>query len=224
MIPTFFAELPSLKLLILTGNKLVGTTPQRLCDKVQNATLSLSIDGNHEQCSQVLLRKRKFIPVAIVASVIFVALLGICILLWRIKRRRKISASNDLTKKQRKEERNGLKCKSHRFTSLEIRNMTRNFETTIGKGGFGIVYLGYLNDGTQVAVKVLSQTSSQGAKQFQVEVELLESVHHRNVISLIGYCDAEHNLALVYEYMDQGTLKDHLSGLITKAYLIYQIA
>lgn len=63
-----------------------------------------------------------------------------------------------------------MKQRCLQFTSLEIINMTRNFTIPIGKGGFGIVYLGYLHDETQVAVKVLSLSSFQGVKEFQAEV------------------------------------------------------
>ncbi|CAA6667502.1 unnamed protein product [Spirodela intermedia] len=89
-------------------------------------------------------------------------------------------------------------------------SIKRNFP--IGKGGFGIVYLGYLHDETQVAVKVLSLSSFQGIKEFQAEALLLSRVHHINLVSLIGYCDDKQHLALVYEYMDGGTICDLLSG------------
>ncbi|XP_019057773.1 PREDICTED: probable LRR receptor-like serine/threonine-protein kinase At1g51820 isoform X6 [Tarenaya hassleriana] len=74
--------------------------------------------------------------------------------------------------------------------------MTNNFERILGKGGFGIVYHGYVNDAEKVAVKV----------------ELLLRVHHKNLVSLVGYCDDGDNLALIYECMANGDLKEHLSG------------
>ncbi|CAA7404342.1 unnamed protein product [Spirodela intermedia] len=83
----------------------------------------------------------------------------------------------------------------------------------IGKGGFGTVYLGNLNDGTNVAVKVLSSSSLQGSKEFEAEVLLLGRVHHKNLVCLLGYCADSRHLSLVYEYMDNKTLKDHLSGI-----------
>lgn len=58
---------------------------------------------------------------------------------------------------------------NQQFTYSQILTMTNNFERSIGKGGFGTVYHGYL-DGAQVAVKMLSPSSSQGYKEFQAEV------------------------------------------------------
>lgn len=62
-----------------------------------------------------------------------------------------------------------LEPKNHQFSYSEIITITNKFEKQIGKGGFGAVYHGYLND-TQVAVKMLSESSAQGYKEFQAEV------------------------------------------------------
>jgi len=63
-----------------------------------------------------------------------------------------------------------LKSKNQPFTYTEIVSITNNFQTIIGEGGFGKVYLGNLKDGRQVAVKLLSQSSRQGYKEFLAEV------------------------------------------------------
>ncbi|CAA6667142.1 unnamed protein product [Spirodela intermedia] len=107
-----------------------------------------------------------------------------------------------------------IKRKRKTHSSKEITQITHNFQHEIGKGGFGIVYRGSLKDGTMVAVKVLSSSSSQGSKEFEAEVLLLARVHHKNLVNLLGYCDDMQHLSLVYEYMDNGTLRDHLSGKI----------
>ncbi|CAH8358605.1 unnamed protein product [Eruca vesicaria subsp. sativa] len=90
--------------------------------------------------------------------------------------------------------------------------MTNNFGRVFGKGGFGIVYHGIVNGTEQVAVKMLSHSSSQGYKEFKAEVELLLRVYHKNLVGLVGYCDEGENLALIYEYMANGDLKEHMSG------------
>ncbi|KAK8664312.1 hypothetical protein V6N13_084109 [Hibiscus sabdariffa] len=104
-----------------------------------------------------------------------------------------------------------IESKNRQFEYSEVLRMTNNFERVLGKGGFGTVYHGNFN-GTQVAVKMLSESSAQGYKQFHAEVELLLRVHHRNLTPLIGYCDDGTNLGLIYEFMAEGNLSEHLSG------------
>ncbi|CAN6928854.1 unnamed protein product, partial [Brassica oleracea] len=67
-------------------------------------------------------------------------------------------------------------------------------------------------DDAQVAVKMLSHSSAQGYKEFKAEVELLLRVHHRHLVGLVGYCDDGDNLALIYEYMANGDLRENMSG------------
>ena len=64
----------------------------------------------------------------------------------------------------------GLQSESHQFLEADIIQITNNFARPIGQGGFGTVYHGILNNGTEVAVKLLSRLSDQGAKQFKAEV------------------------------------------------------
>ena len=95
-----------------------------------------------------------------------------------------------------------------------LQQATNKFDEkrVIGHGGFGKVYVGVLKDGTKVAVKRKSLESRQGKKEFQVEIELLPTLNHPNLVSLIGYCDKKNEMILVYEFMEKGTLKSHLYG------------
>ncbi|KAF3324481.1 LRR receptor-like serine/threonine-protein kinase [Carex littledalei] len=104
--------------------------------------------------------------------------------------------------------------KTLRYTKTELENITQNFRQEIGRGGFGGVFAGTLPDkkGTRVAVKKLSDSAGQGTDEFVTEVENLAMLNHRNLVSLIGYCEDVDCLALVYEYMPQGSLEDHLRG------------
>ncbi|XP_023645282.1 probable LRR receptor-like serine/threonine-protein kinase At1g07560 isoform X3 [Capsella rubella] len=102
--------------------------------------------------------------------------------------------------------------KKRRYTNAEVVAMTNNFERVLGKGGFGMVYHGYINGTEEVAVKLLSPSSAQGYKEFKTEVELLLRVYHTNLVCLVGYCDEKDHLALIYQYMANGDLKKHLSG------------
>ncbi|KAI7982829.1 putative LRR receptor-like serine/threonine-protein kinase [Camellia lanceoleosa] len=100
------------------------------------------------------------------------------------------------------------------FSYQEMALATNNFDAScqVGQGGYGKVYKGILADGTVVAIKRSLQGSLQGEKEFLTEIELLSRLHHRNLVSLLGYCDEEGEQMLVYEFMSNGTLRDHLSG------------
>ncbi|KAJ3695085.1 hypothetical protein LUZ60_000462 [Juncus effusus] len=99
---------------------------------------------------------------------------------------------------------------SQQFKYKELKTITNNFQNIIGAGGFGNVYAGRLENGTQVAVKMRSQSSSQGVKEFLAEAKNLTKVHHKHLVSLIGYCMDGDCMALVYEYMQEGTLQNKL--------------
>ncbi|KAI4305455.1 hypothetical protein L6164_028820 [Bauhinia variegata] len=105
-----------------------------------------------------------------------------------------------------------MKMQKRQYSCSDVINITNNFDKILGKGGFGTVYLGFIDD-IQVAVKMLSPESTQGHQQFQAEVKLLLTVHHRNLTSLIGYCNEDTHKGLIYEYMANGNLHEHLSGL-----------
>eukprot|EP00258_Populus_trichocarpa_P030877 XP_024446896.1 probable LRR receptor-like serine/threonine-protein kinase At1g05700 isoform X1 [Populus trichocarpa] len=207
-VPEAFVQLPDLTILYLSGNKLTGAVPHSLKEKSNSGQLQLSLDGNLDLCKlDTCEKKQRSFPIQVIGSVISVSvllLLSIITIFWRLKRGRlnvSLSSSVGLSL--------SLKSKNQPFTYTEIVSITNNFQTIIGEGGFGKVYLGNLNDGRQVAVK-LCQSSNQGYKEFLAEVQLLKIVHHRNLVFLVGYCNEKENMALVYEYMANGNLKDQL--------------
>ncbi|XP_034699939.1 U-box domain-containing protein 52-like [Vitis riparia] len=96
-----------------------------------------------------------------------------------------------------------------KYTIEEIEAATELFSESrkIGEGGYGPVYKSYL-DHTPVAIKVLRPDAAQGRSQFQQEVEVLSCIRHPNMVLLLGACP-EYG-CLVYEYMANGSLDDHL--------------
>ncbi|XP_010503248.1 PREDICTED: putative receptor-like protein kinase At3g46340 isoform X1 [Camelina sativa] len=183
LVPEFLADMKSLLLIDLRKNKLNGSIPKTLRDREKKG-LQLFVDGDDKKGDGNKCLSNSCVPKK--KFPVMMVALAISAVLIETKRRR--------------------------FTYSEVVEMTKNFQIALGEGGFGVVYHGYLNDSDQVAVKVLSQSSSQGYKHFKAEVELLLRVHHINLVSLIGYCDERDHLALIYEYMPNGDLRDHLSG------------
>ncbi|KAI5020511.1 hypothetical protein ZWY2020_045399 [Hordeum vulgare] len=100
------------------------------------------------------------------------------------------------------------------FTLKELSDCTNDFSESalIGQGGYGKVYRGVLADGKVAAIKRAQEGSSQGSKEFFTEIELLSRLRHRNLVSLLGYCDEGREKMLVYEYMPNLTLRYQLSG------------
>ncbi|CAN6272993.1 unnamed protein product [Urochloa humidicola] len=102
----------------------------------------------------------------------------------------------------------------HWYTLKELEAATGMFsdENVIGEGGYGIVYHGVLENGTQVAVKNLLNNRGQAEKEFKVEVEAIGRVRHKNLVRLLGYCAEGNQRMLVYEYVDNGNLEQWLHG------------
>ncbi|KAL3510356.1 hypothetical protein ACH5RR_029757 [Cinchona calisaya] len=106
-------------------------------------------------------------------------------------------------------ERDGLTIK------IEVlKTVTRNFsgDSILGRGGFGTVYEGQLDDGTKIAVKRMESgvMSDKGLDEFKSEIAVVTKVRHRHLVALHGYCLDSYERILVYEYMPQGALSRHL--------------
>ncbi|CAO2822443.1 unnamed protein product [Amaranthus hypochondriacus] len=95
-----------------------------------------------------------------------------------------------------------------------LRQVTNNFSENniLGRGGFGVVYKGELHDGTKIAVKRMESNAmgTKGMNEFQAEIAVLTKVRHRHLVALLGFCVNGNERLLVYEYMPQGHLGQHL--------------
>ncbi|XP_047045454.1 putative leucine-rich repeat receptor-like protein kinase At2g19210 [Lolium rigidum] len=226
-IPDTLSQLSSLTLLDLTGNQLSGSIPSGLLKRTQDDTFTLRYGDNPKLCNngnscQPLKKKtRSMLIVYVVVPILAVLLIVLLsVLLLCIRRRKQATITNSVRPKnegiivntQRSNGHTSLQIENRRFTYHELEAITNGFQRVIGRGGFGNVYDGFLEDGTQVAVKLRSESSQQGVQEFLTEAQTLAKIHHKNLVSLIGYCKDKEYLALVYEYMSEGSLHEHLRG------------
>ncbi|OAY63883.1 putative leucine-rich repeat receptor-like protein kinase [Ananas comosus] len=163
------------------------------------------------------------LPIIVGATIGGVALLVTLIILgvFVIKRRKQTKRSEDARSRSyvswdpSKSSGSIPQLKGARLFSFEeLKKCTNNFSEAneIGNGGYGKVYRGTLSNGQLIAVKRAEQGSMQGESEFKTEIELLSRVHHKNLVSLVGFCFDQGEQMLVYEHVPNGTLKESLSG------------
>ncbi|KAG6780384.1 hypothetical protein POTOM_013239 [Populus tomentosa] len=104
----------------------------------------------------------------------------------------------------------GARC----FSFEELKKYTNNFSETIdvGSGGYGKVYRGVLPTGKLITIKRALRGWMQPGPEFKTEIELLSRVHHRNVVSLVGFCLERGEQMLIYKFVSNGSLMESLSG------------
>jgi serine/threonine protein kinase len=100
------------------------------------------------------------------------------------------------------------------FTSRDMKRATNNFSQNnlLGAGGSGEVYKGMLQDGTVIAVKCAKYGNTKSTDQVLNEVRILSQVNHRSLVRLLGCCVDLDQPLMVYEFISNGTLADHLHG------------
>ncbi|XP_054795776.1 LRR receptor kinase SERK2-like isoform X1 [Prosopis cineraria] len=111
----------------------------------------------------------------------------------------------------RLQEKYSSSCRVYSFQ--ELASATANFspDNLVGKGGSSYVYKGCLLDGKVVAVKIL-KPSEDVFKEFQLEIEIITTLHHENIISLSGFSFDDNNLLLVYDFLSRGSLEENIHG------------
>jgi serine/threonine protein kinase len=206
-------QIKSLKVLDLSYNQLDGPIPNSILQRFQAGLLDLRLEGNpicskvrDTYCSNKKKKTSSTVAIAVTVPVVLVSLLVVMFILWKFCWKGK-SEDEDYAKY---EEETPLHIDIRRFTYAELKHITNDFKQIVGKGGFGTVYFGTMENGDEVAVKVLMETSIAESKDFLPEVQTLSKVHHKNLVTLQGYCQNTKCLALVYDFMPRGNLQQLL--------------
>ncbi|CAM8876763.1 unnamed protein product [Rhodiola kirilowii] len=221
-IPDTLGNLKNLNYLRLNTNSLTGPIPESLSQIIGLTLVDLSFNNFSGSLPNITARTFKIIDslggstskshhvaIAIGASsggILLVVVLGF--LAWRYRHSKQVFFDvNDQYDPEI--------CFGHlkRYSFKELRNATDHFNSKniLGKGGFGVVYKGILNNGKIVAVKRLNDYNAIGGEiQFQTEVELISLAVHRNLLRLCGFCSTENERLLVYPYMPNGSVASRL--------------
>ncbi|KAI3872479.1 hypothetical protein MKW98_007735 [Papaver atlanticum] len=117
---------------------------------------------------------------------------------------------------KRKQTPSVMRSSLHSFTYQELEEATDGFKEELGRGAFGIVYKGFMEEmgsTNSIAVKKLDKVFQEGEKEFKSEVSAIGQTHHRNLVRLLGFCDEGQHRLLVYEFMSNNSLAYHLFGI-----------
>lgn len=191
--------------------------------KISNSKGSLDPADAETQTTKPASKTKVWLIVglAIGSSLIFVVLVFLLVVMIRRRRRRRrrdnaVHSGEDhsIIMNQESFEDSKYPQIGYRFRFVAVQEATDNFSENllIGIGGFGKVYKGVLKDNTTFAVKRGICQSQHSHKDFRNEIEMLSQFRHRHLVSLIGYCDEKDEMIIIYEYMENGTLRDHLYG------------
>ncbi|PIA38688.1 hypothetical protein AQUCO_02700127v1 [Aquilegia coerulea] len=221
-LPSSLTNLKHLKELHLQNNMLSGTVPSGLLSD----NLFLNYSGNTNLHKGKAGRNNTIIIVgsSVGVAILLIVTIASCLFIKREKKRFSEEELKSVLPAKRPVssfKTDAATEAAHCFPLSEIEDATKKFEKKIGSGGFGVVYYGKLKDGKEIAVKVLTNNSFQGKREFSNEVSLLSRIHHRNLVQFLGYCQEEAKSIeaksiLVYEFMHNGTLKEHLYGPLTR--------
>jgi len=161
-------------------------------------------------------RKPKWKTSLVVSIGVVVTFFSLLVVLTIISKSRKISTYRDNKAKEREEKlkSSGGEKPCRMFQLKEVKKATNGFsqQRFLGSGGFGEVYKGELQDGTLVAVKKARVGNLKSTEQVLNEVAILSQVNHKNLVRLLGCCVESELPFMIYEYISNGTLYDHLHG------------
>ncbi|XAR72906.1 Non-specific serine/threonine protein kinase [Bertholletia excelsa] len=183
-----------------------------IADSPSQHSLNAPLNGKHHPYRLTLIPGLGIAVTGVVAMVLVLLIFLIC----RKNRELKGSETMDKSSLSRltqhpKRYTEGPSSMFQKFSYKETMQATDKFNTIIGRGGYGTVYKAQFRDGFVAAVKRLDKVSEQAEAEFCGEIELLARLHHRHLVTLRGFCVMKHeSRILVYEYMANGNLRDHL--------------
>ncbi|RWR88180.1 G-type lectin S-receptor-like serine/threonine-protein kinase RKS1 [Cinnamomum micranthum f. kanehirae] len=201
----------------LVDLKVISDGEQDIYTRVAASELDGSTIGN----SGGLQGKKKLLVtiLTIIPGLFLFVLCGYC--WWRKAKGCEMNEKRAIVLNGNDIEENGKGLELPLFNVSVIAAATNNFAESnlLGKGGFGFVYKGQLLNGQEIAVKRLSQNSSQGIEEFKNEITLIAKLQHRNLVRLLGYGINGQEKILIYEYMRNKSLDSLIFDQTTSAML-----
>ncbi|KAL8473392.1 hypothetical protein ACS0TY_030286 [Phlomoides rotata] len=149
-----------------------------------------------------------------ISGVLIVAIIAVLILMRRKKRmwRRRTNSKLGHSSSEGEIEFVSIPGLPVRIDYQELADATDGFKNQIGSGGFGTVFKGTLQDGSDVAVKKITCMGAHGNREFLTEIAVIGKIHHVNLVKLKGFCAHRGQRLLVYEFMKRGSLDRTLFG------------
>eukprot|EP00250_Pteridium_aquilinum_P019750 c24559_g1_i1 orf=259-2940(-) len=235
-VPSTLVGLPLLRTLDVSNNNITGPLPtfahsvaiNTAGNPFINVTIPSSSNGTSSS-SKTKGKSRLSNVIPIVVSFLLIAIAAVLAVGYFMHKRKDVDAkslgklpisppdsvrSMDAMQGSSHKALGGLEHRSFALSMRTLQVATNDFSEDffLGRGGFGSVYKGCLEDGTVIAVKKMDSTmmTNQGQREFQSEVDVLTKLRHRHLVAILGYCIEGDEKALVYEYMPGGTLSQHL--------------
>ncbi|KAL9236648.1 hypothetical protein vseg_011290 [Gypsophila vaccaria] len=167
--------------------------------------------------------KKKVLGKAIAIGVSIVAFILIIALITIYLKKRKDKKYTHVFSRSVSEDFASVESLQYDLSTLQLATNNFSEENKLGEGGFGSVYKGTLLDGQEIAVKRLSRSSIQGAREFKTEVLLVAKLQHRRLVRLLGFCIAGIERLLVYEYVPNKSLDRFLFDSEKKVQLNWNV-
>ncbi|KAL6320796.1 hypothetical protein AAG906_008796 [Vitis piasezkii] len=147
----------------------------------------------------------------------FFLLVLVIVMLYRVYSSDKVERENRVKVKKFLEDYEALK--PSRYSYADVKRITSQFKDKLGQGGYGTVYKGKLSDEVFVAVKILNNSQGNG-EEFINEVATMGTIHHVNIVRLVGFCADRFKRALIYEYLPNESLEKFIFSRAVKNYLL----